>query len=68
MNWFWDLINNTYIITAVGSWLVAQVFKVVIYAIVNRNHYRKSQISDAKRRQRVAEAKRRSKRRTARWR
>ncbi len=38
------------------------------YAIVNRNNYRKSQIADAKRRQRAAEAKRRNKRRNARWR
>ena len=38
------------------------------YAMVNRNNYRKSQLSDAKRRQRAAEAKRRNKRRTARWR
>ena len=38
------------------------------YAMVNRDTYRKSQISDAKRRQRAAEAKRRNKRRTARWR
>ena len=38
------------------------------YAMVNRDNYRKSQISDAKRRQRAAEAKRRNRRRTARWR
>lgn len=38
------------------------------YAMVNRDYYRKSQITDAKRRQRAAEAKRRNRRRTARWR
>jgi hypothetical protein len=38
------------------------------YAMINRDYYRKSQITDAKRRQRAAEAKRRNRRRTARWR
>ena len=38
------------------------------YAMVNKDYYRKSQITDAKRRQRAAEAKRRNRRRTARWR
>ena len=38
------------------------------YAMVNRENYRKSQIADAKRRQRTAETKRRNKRRTPRWR
>ncbi len=37
------------------------------YAMVNRDNYRKSQIADAKRRQRAAETKRRTKRRNARW-
>ncbi len=36
MDWFFDLINNRFLITGVSSWLVAQVAKTVIYAIINK--------------------------------
>lgn len=35
MNWLVELVTNPYIITAVGSWIVAQVLKTILYAIVN---------------------------------
>lgn len=36
MNWLRDLIHNPFLITAVSSWLIAQVLKTVIYAVMNR--------------------------------
>ena len=36
MNWFLELIANPYLITALSSWFVAQVLKVIINAIVNK--------------------------------
>lgn len=36
MEWFFDFISNKFFMTAVASWTVAQVFKVIIYAIVNK--------------------------------
>ena len=36
MNWFFDFISNKFFITAVSSWTVAQVLKVIIYAIINK--------------------------------
>ncbi|MBP1569481.1 MAG: divergent PAP2 family protein [Oscillospiraceae bacterium] len=37
MDWFFDFISNKFFITAVVSWTVAQVLKVFIYAIINKN-------------------------------
>ena len=34
MNWLWDLLANPLLITAVGSWALAQVIKVIIHAII----------------------------------
>lgn len=34
MNWLWDLLKNPLLITAVSSWLIAQVIKTVIHAII----------------------------------
>ena len=36
MNWFFQLISNPYLITALSSWFIAQVLKVIINAIVSR--------------------------------
>ncbi|MBQ4283486.1 MAG: divergent PAP2 family protein [Lachnospira sp.] len=36
MNWFIDLISNPFLITAVSSWLIAQVLKTIIHAFVNK--------------------------------
>lgn len=36
MNWFFDLITNPFLITGVSSWLIAQVLKTIIYAIINK--------------------------------
>lgn len=36
MTWLYDLITNPFFITAVSSWLVAQVLKVIIYGIINK--------------------------------
>lgn len=34
--WLIDLVTNPYIVTAVSSWLVAQVLKTIIHAVVNK--------------------------------
>ena len=34
MNWLWDLLKNPLLITAVSSWLIAQVIKTIIHAII----------------------------------
>jgi acid phosphatase family membrane protein YuiD len=36
MSWFYDLIKNPFLITGVSSWLIAQVLKVIIHAIINK--------------------------------
>ena len=36
MNWLIDFINNPYLITGVSSWAIAQILKLIIYAIVNK--------------------------------
>ncbi len=36
MNWFAQLISNKFLLTGVGSWLIAQVVKTVIHAIINK--------------------------------
>ncbi|MBQ4156263.1 MAG: divergent PAP2 family protein [Clostridia bacterium] len=36
MNWFIDLICNPFFLTGLSSWAIAQVLKVIIYAIVNK--------------------------------
>ena len=36
MNWLVELLHNPYLITAVSSWAIAQVLKVIINAIVNK--------------------------------
>ncbi len=36
MNWFSGLITNPYLITALSSWFIAQVLKVIVDAILNR--------------------------------
>lgn len=36
MNWFFDLINNRFLITGVSSWFVAQLAKTIIHAIINK--------------------------------
>ena len=35
MEWLLDLITNPFLITSVSSWLVAQVLKVIIHAVLN---------------------------------
>ena len=34
MNWFWDFLTNPFLLTATGSWLIAQVAKTIIHAII----------------------------------
>ncbi len=36
MDWFFDFLSNKFFITAMVSWTTAQVFKVIIHAIVNK--------------------------------
>lgn len=36
MNWLHDLVTNPYLVTGVSSWLIAQVLKTIIHAVVNR--------------------------------
>lgn len=36
MDWFFDLMTNRFLITSTSSWLIAQVVKTVIHAIVNK--------------------------------
>lgn len=36
MDWFFDLMTNRFLITSTTSWLIAQVVKTVIHAIVNK--------------------------------
>ncbi len=36
MQWFFDLVTNPFILAALSSWLVAQVVKTIIYAIINK--------------------------------
>ena len=36
MNWLLDLIRNPYLIAGVSAWLVAQVIKTIIHAIINK--------------------------------
>lgn len=36
MNWFQELFSNPFLIAGVSGWLVAQVVKTVLYAIINR--------------------------------
>ncbi len=36
IQWLMDFITNPYLITAVSSWLIAQVLKTIIHAVVNK--------------------------------
>ena len=36
MDWFFDLISNRFLITGMASWLVAQVLKTIIHAIIHK--------------------------------
>lgn len=36
MEWFQELISNRFLITALSSWFIAQVLKVIIYAVINK--------------------------------
>ena len=36
MNWFYELITNPFLLTALSSWAIAQVLKVIITAAVNQ--------------------------------
>ena len=35
MEWFWELVGNPYLITALSAWFVAQVIKTILYAVMN---------------------------------
>ena len=36
MNWIYDLVTNPFLITAISSWAIAQVIKVIIHAFINK--------------------------------
>lgn len=36
MEWFFQLIHNPFLMTAVSSWVIAQVLKALINAVINR--------------------------------
>lgn len=36
MNWLIDLITNPYLITGISSWLIAQIIKIIINAILHK--------------------------------
>ena len=35
MEWFWDILANPYLITALSAWFLAQVIKTILYAVMN---------------------------------
>ena len=35
MEWFWDMLTNPYLLTAISAWAVAQVVKTILYAVMN---------------------------------
>ena len=35
MEWFWDMLTNPYLLTAISAWAVAQVVKSILYAGMN---------------------------------
>ena len=35
MEWFFELITNPYLLTALSAWAVAQVVKTILYAVMN---------------------------------
>lgn len=36
MNWFYEMITNPFLITGLSSWLLAQVLKTIIHAVINK--------------------------------
>lgn len=36
MTWFLELISNTYLLTGLGAWFLAQLLKTIIYGIINK--------------------------------
>ena len=36
MDWLWDMCTNPFLLTAVTAWLIAQVLKTIINAVVNK--------------------------------
>ena len=37
MEWFFELLTNPFLITSVSSWLIAQVLKTIIFAIITKH-------------------------------
>ena len=35
MEWFWDMLTNPYLLTAISAWALAQVVKTILYAVMN---------------------------------
>ena len=35
MEWFWDMLTNPYLLTAMSAWALAQVVKTILYAVIN---------------------------------
>ena len=35
MEWFWDMMTNPYLLTAISAWALAQVVKTILYAVMN---------------------------------
>lgn len=46
MNWFQQLINNKVIISGVAAWVIAQILKTIIYAIINRKIHVRRLVGD----------------------
>ena len=36
MNWFQQLLSNNVLISGVAAWVIAQILKAIIYAVINR--------------------------------
>ncbi len=36
LNWFADLFTNPFLITAISSWMIAQLLKLIIHFVINR--------------------------------
>lgn len=36
MQWLWDLLSNPFLMAGMTSWLLAQVIKAILYAIINK--------------------------------
>ncbi len=46
MNWFQQLIGNRVLINGLAAWVIAQILKMIIYAIINRKIHVRRLVGD----------------------